>query len=406
MQAISRFIEDMTSLPLPYDPTEGTPVPVLVIDERTAVAVLTVGQLLDYVPDPVASEDPRRVEGDPILLEYRELRHEVQRAVEGAKKKNAASFADYIVQGSRGERPWMVPTITLWHETRLHLIKFGDTGPTGLLVPWGEHLVAIDGETQRIAWQLAAVRDPSLKSRRVGVVIHHGKSVAEARQGFYDLNTKEVKPNAALAIAMDTHDPATRITRAVMESSDVLQNAVNLRRRQLRRSDPEKLTISALRTGIITTILGAGGLQVGSRSVVLPDSAEYEHVEAAVVETWTAILDLLAEDLDPESRQNSVVSSPALLAGIGIIAHHAMPSPPRDDALDAWSVDEVADHLEGVVWERALTVNGVVVYPWDGIAGKLTPAGKFSIGGPKEVGYSVASALEDPTSRSGRQIRQ
>ena len=134
---------------------------------------------------------------------------------------------------------------------------------TALLIPWGEHLVAIDGETQRIAWQLATLQSPGLKAKRVAVLIHHGKSIVEARQGFHDLNTKEVKPNAAVAISMDTRDPATGITRPVMEASDIIRDAVNLRRRQLRRTDKEKLTISALRTGIVTTILGAPGLQVG-----------------------------------------------------------------------------------------------------------------------------------------------
>jgi hypothetical protein len=43
--------------------------------------------------------------------------------------------------------------------------------------------------------------------------------------------------------------------------------------------------------------------------------------------------------------------------------------------------------------------------PWDGIAGKFTPSGSFSIGGPKEVGYAVAEALEDPESDGGKQIR-
>ena len=61
---------DMASLPLPYDPGEGTPVPVLVLDEGTAVGVLTVGQLLDYVPDPIAAEDTPRVVGDSMLLGY------------------------------------------------------------------------------------------------------------------------------------------------------------------------------------------------------------------------------------------------------------------------------------------------------------------------------------------------
>ena len=45
-------------------------------------------------------------------------------------------------------------------------------------------------------------------------------------------------------------------------------------------------------------------------------------------------------------------------------------------------------------------------FPWEGIAGKVTPSGRFSIGGPKEVGYQVAAALENPESAGGKQVRK
>lgn len=390
---------------LPYDPSQGNPIVVLEVDDHWAVAVMSVGQLLQVVPDPIASENAVRVAEDPRLREYADLRGEVQRLVEGAKAKNARRFGEYLTEGHTGDRPWITPPITLYHIDQLQQVDLA-MGVRALLLPHGDFLTSIDGETQRLAWGYAAHQQPALLQQRVPVVIHHGKPVADARQGFYDLNTREVKPNQAVAISMDSMDPATAITRAVIETSDVIRDRVNLRRRQLRRKDEDMLTISALRTGVVTTILGEAGLQVGARPVELPEGSELEHVEAAVIDVWTAILEHLEDELDPSRRADVVVSAPSILAGIGVLAHQAVPQPPRREGVPSLSVDEVLERLAGVMWEREYEKpDGTHASPWDGIAGKFTPAGRFSIGGPKEVGHAVAKALKDISTTEGRQIR-
>lgn len=390
---------------LAYDPSEGQPLPVLTIDEHTCVAVITVGHLLQVVPDPIASEKPERVAEDARLRQYGELRGEVQRLVEGAKAKNAKGYGQYIVEGFRGERPAITPPITLYHPAQLKVITLAP-GVTAVLIPYGDFLTAIDGETQRIGLGYAASEVPALLHKRVAVIIHHGKDEREARQGFYDLNTREVKPNAAVAISMDSMDPATKITRTVADQVDVIRGRVNMRRRQLRRKDEELVTVSGLRTAIVTTLLGEPGLQIGSRPVQLPEDIELERVEAAVVEVWAAILEELEDELDPERRPDVVVSAPAILAGLGVLAHQAMPSPLRREGTVQLTVDEVLERLEGILWDRQFDApDGSPSSPWDGVAGKFTPGGRFSIGGPKEVGYTVAKALRDPEASEGRQIR-
>lgn len=334
--------------------------------------------------------------------------------VTGAKAKNAVAYGRYLVEGLKNERPFITPPITLYHPTKLDAVPLGN-GQVALLLPYGDFFVAIDGETQRIAWQLASQEYSPAMGARVKVVIHHGKPLKDARQGFYDLNTREVKPNAAVAIAMDSLDVATRITRRVMEHSLVLGHGVgvNLMRRQLRRTDPELLTISGLRTGIVTTILGPPGLQIGSRPIEaaqLPAATDEQPLTDAIVDVWTAILDSLEDDFKPERRPHSVVSSPAVLAGLGVLAHHAVPKPPRREGVAGWSVEQVVEHLDEVDWDRtyvaAQRVEGpVYASRWEGIAGKFTPSGTFSMGGPKEVGYAVAEALEDPESPGGKRIR-
>lgn len=383
-----------------FDVTEGIPVPCMVIDPHSAVAVMPVKQLLSLVLDPVASQDSRITATNPQLASYASLRSEVQRLVEGAKEKNSVKYGSYLVAGLRDGNPWIVPPITLYHPTALKLVKFGVT--PALVLPYGDFFVAIDGETQRIAWQRAAHEYPPVAERKIAVVIHHGKPVDHARQAFYDLNTREVKPNTAVSIAMDTQDFATRVTRAVIESSLVIKGRVHTNRRQLRRNDRELLTISALRTGVVTTLLGGAGLQVGSRPVELPSEVDTAAAERIVVAIWTNILDLLAPALAPDVRANSVAAAPAVLAGIGVVAHHCMPSPPRRSEVGHWTSAQLLETLRNVTWARQVEGQS----PWEGIAGKTTPTGSFSIGGPKEVGYAVAQALEQSQSSAGQAIRQ
>jgi DGQHR domain-containing protein len=393
---------------LPFDLTKGQPIPAMRVDDHQVIATMSVGQLLSLVPDPRLTENAKVVHDDPLMADYASIRREVQRMVQGRKAKNALEFSKYLVEGVDGRRPWMVPAVTLYHPGQLEVVPLGN-GMFVLVLPYGHFLVAIDGETQRLAWQLAAKEAPEILGTMVKVIVYHGVSLQDARQGFYDLNTREVKPNAAVAIAMDRMDVATHLTRKVMVESDVLGNGsrVNVQRRQLRRTDEELFTISALRSGVVTTIMGSPGLQIGSRPVpALADDVDIDQLESAVVDVWTGILELLEDELQPDRRPFSIVSAPAVIAAIGVVAHHAMPKPPRKDSVAGWSVEEVIEHLDGVNWDRAFVADDASVGSvWDGIAGKFTPSGRFAVGGPKEVGYAVAQALENEGSREGRLIR-
>lgn len=80
------------------------------------------------------------------------------------------------------------------------------------------------------------------------------------------------------------------------------------------------------------------------------------------------------------------------------MANHVVPSPPRQNEVSEWTLDELMERLQDVHWERLPDY-------WDGIAGKFTPKGTFTIGAPKEVGHAVADSLEKPDSPGGKKIR-
>ena len=69
-----------------------------------------------------------------------------------------------------------------------------------------------------------------------------------------------------------------------------------------------------------------------------------------------------------------------------------------EDAQDrALKARELVHTLRSVNWTRDKT--------WEGIAGKFTPKGAFSLGGSKETAYAVYAALSDPTSPGYARVR-
>ena len=58
---------------------------------------------------------------------------------------------------------------------------------------------------------------------------------------------------------------------------------------------------------------------------------------------------------------------------------------------------ELVRTLTAVNWARDKT--------WEGIAGKFTPKGVFSLGGSKETAYAVYAALSDPNSAGYARVR-
>jgi DNA sulfur modification protein DndB len=276
--------------------------------------------------------------------------------------------------------------------------------------PFGMLYVPEDGETQRLALEYAYRAEPEQVGELIiKLIVHHGEPLESARQHFFDRNTKEVKPNASIAIGMDQYDPATSITRSLMEDSDVLRGAVNVTRRQLRKSDPEKVTLSGLRTAVVTTLVGISGLALGTNPVKLPEEIGLEDTRKAVLDVWTPLLEEFADELEPARRADLLISAPSILAGIGGLAHHAMPDRLRKDGADELSPEQVIELLADVSWSRSAP------FVWENIGGKVVtrPAEddssalppRFAVGGPKEVGYQIYRALAQPNSSDGRRIR-
>jgi DGQHR domain-containing protein len=361
--------------------TEGHIIAGTIIDDHRFVGRVKAAQLFQLAPDPRDSENRKKVDASKHLQDMADVREEVQRLFEGQKKKNVQAYAEYIVGLSDGEEG-ITPPITLFTDKKLETEE-NDEGFARIQIPWGEMLVAIDGETQLAARHEAANIKPETKNEFVGVYICYGRDRQWARQAFHDLNTLGVRPNAALSIGMDARDPMTGISREIERRVPFFTDRVNKIRRQLRATDADVVTITSLRGACVTLAKGINGVQYGARPVPLEDETVKPVTEAAA--TWfKAVTNAIGPAI--EDREHKLAGAPAVLAAIGAMGNELIGIEDAD-AREA-RAKELATKLSNVSWERGKR--------WEGIAGKFTPKGAFSVGGAKETAYAVYSALSDP----------
>lgn len=372
------------------NPTNGHIIAGTKIDDYRFVGRVKAAQLFQIAPDPRDAENKKKVDASKELQDIQSIRDEVQRLFEGAKKKNVPAYAEYIVALHEGE-DGITPCITLYSETKLEVEERPD-GTAFIQVPWEEKLIAIDGETQLAARHEAANLNPDTKQEFVPLYICHGRDKLWARQSFHDLNALGVKPNAALSIGMDARDPITRVCREVERQVPLFSGRVNKLRRQLRGTDTDIVTITALRGACVTLAKGINGVQYGARPVPI-EQGEIAKIEAAAIDWFRAVADVIGPAL--EDRVNKLASAPAVLAAIGAMGHQLVSI--ADGAVRKAQAKQIASSLQSVNWERSAN--------WAGIAGKMNPKGVLSVGGAKENAYAVYSALTDSSSSGYKAIR-
>jgi DNA sulfur modification protein DndB len=366
------------------NPTDGHLIAGVKINDNQFLGRLKATQLFQIAPNPRDAEDRKKVDASKELQDLREIRDEVQRLFAGAKAKNVPAYSDYIVDVHSREVDGITPPIILYSEDEL-AHEIDESGKGFIQVPYDKRLVAIDGETQLAARFEAANLMPDTKNEFVAIYICHGKDKLWARQCFHDLNVLGVRPNAALSIGMDARDPLTRVAREAERQVPFFRDRVNKARRQLGAHDKDVVTITSLRGACITLAEGIGGVKYGTRPVPLP-ADRVQRVLQVTVEWFKAVTDTIGPAM--EDRENKLASAPTVLAAIGAMGHELV-------NIDEPTMREVKTaalirKLRTVDWRRGKH--------WEGIAGKFTPKGTFSVGGSKETAYAVYEALNDETS--------
>jgi hypothetical protein len=346
-------------------------------------------QLFSLAPDPRKTEDDTERNDHPELQELWLVRREVQRLFEGAKEKNVPSYAQYIVDMHHGQ-DGLTPPIILYSKDPLET-EVDDSGLGFIQVPWESKLVALDGETQLAARVDAGSMEPKTKNEVVSVYLVHGKPSSFARQAFHDLNVLGIRPNPAVAISMDARDAVTSITREVIVRVPFFVSRVHEKRRQLRRRDPEVVTIAALRGACVTLVEGIGGVRFGARPVPVAKGRVPMLTEVAVM-WFSALAGQLGTAI--ENRDTTVAAAPAVLSALGAVGHDLVTVDP--DARPG-KLQELLASIKDVDWKRGAQ--------WEGIVGKFTSKGRLTMGGSKETAYAVYTALKDPNSAGYKKIR-
>jgi hypothetical protein len=396
---------------MPAPVRTGLPVNVKKIREKVAIGVLDWENLLAIVNDPEVVEKSASSKVDLGLDEYAALRGEVQRLIgnkSSAKAKNVGPYADYIASGLKGEfgDAWSTPPLTLWCPRMLIVDDDGNT-----MLPLRDQIIAVDAETQLTAMHRIyknknknayGLGEVDFSEVMVAFEIYWGIDTEDARQIFHDRNLKGVAVDKSLALSMDQRDLATVITRTLVDSTTVTTEAgtlpfaqfVNASKRQLSSNASEWVTLSAVRSMVVTTMLGKTGIGSTSGTVNLDDLPEGV-TEAQVTREIIEALSRIVQTFTKAFSDHDAITAPAVLAGLGAAAHRTM----------SWSQDSLPSHLDfmgllsEVCWEREAKY-------WDGVAAKETATKALSFaGGVKDSGYRVYEALLNPDSHAGKKIR-
>ncbi|WNB86455.1 DNA sulfur modification protein DndB [Cellulomonas sp. ATA003] len=357
------------------------------LSDTCFVAATSFQQLRTITRDPdVLQPGSKRGNDDPAIEEERAMHELIQRALSGNKKSNVPKYTRYIEQLVRGEIPGVLPPMHLWSAAPLDVVVVGAT--TYALVPNGEHLLAIDGETQLTAHHALGrsitIDDKTRSQHRafplVGIV-HHGISTRDARQYFHDLNILAVKPNASLGLSMDTQDPIMQVVTDVETNVALLAGRVEKMSRQLAKASNKIMTLQSLRQMVVNVAKGISGVQYGARPAPVND-VDLRELTAAATDWIGAYLETFhAEVVD---REKSLASSGPVLAAVGAMGNELLHVGPEERSV---AMHRMLDGLRRVDWTKG--------HHWVGIAGNYTPSGVFSVKGTKEVAYSVYNALTD-----------
>ncbi|WP_262402763.1 DNA sulfur modification protein DndB [Actinomadura sp. CNU-125] len=335
----------MTAMSMPSAAPEGIRVTVAAFRPTAGVGTIALPTLLQLVPSPRQQEDKRALKhASGSTKRHAEVRELVQRMLKGTQKgKNVDKYARYIGDGIKKElgAAWSTPPITLWLSKEPGAASeelIPGSGICTLTLTAGTPVVAIDGETQVTA--LHELSDnpakygltvEELAGVRLPFELYWGLSVEDARQIFYDRNVEGVPVAKNLAMSMDQRDFGTHLAHRIADAVKVeqegklvpLSTLVQSRKRQLGKTDPEVVTLSALRGLVLTSIFGRNGIGLSSATVhedKLPEEVAPEQIEREVVDA----LSTLVTELFPYFAARSAISAPAVLAGIGVAANPIM----------------------------------------------------------------------------------
>jgi|GEM_PF-1100808 len=364
----------------------------LKVDDHRFVAVMKFGRLERLVSDPLVATNPKIKGTSAALDEYAALQGQMQRSFDGGRKKNVDSYAEYIVDLSKGKFG-DTPTIDFFSPESLHVREREAAQKSEMLWPYDLTCVPYDGETQLAARFKAARDDAKTRDQPIIVTITHGRPIAHGRQCFHDRNALQRRASASLALKMNSRDPLLNVVREIEEHVAGLSGTIEWEGRQVK---PGRVaTASGVRTAVACFAHGIAGVQ-SSKEEELPTGLSEEQFTARALAWFGKILPNLLPYM--ADRDKYVTSSPAVWAAIGALGH-----PLVDESLN--QTDNKFEHIVGGLAAKLVGVRWNKGEEWVGLAVKSTAGGYSFAGGAKDSGSACFKALSDNTEASYSRIR-
>lgn len=379
-----------------FDPSRGMHVKGIPLTNTSFLAVTNFNQLQAVTRHPADLQPTARVTGydAEAILEEAQLHELIQRALTGNKKANVGRYSIYIEEVVLGTRPGVLPPMHLWSPEALDIVPLADVQYA--VIPNGQRLLAIDGETQLTAhYELRRRVEPETREAHgrfpLAAVVHHGLPVDLARQYFHDLNVLAVRPNTSLGLSMNTADPVMQIVGEVERRVSFVNGRVERMARQLAKSSPKVITMQTLRQMVVNVAKGIAGVQYGARPVPV-DGIDLKDLAEVAVHWLDLFFATFAREVS--DREGYLAGSSAMLSAVGAMGNTLLNTPHHERGVVA---QELLDSLREVDWRKDVH--------WQGIAGRFSPKGMFTVSGTKEVGYAVFNALTDRDNPNYRTIR-
>lgn len=368
---------------------------VIPINKHEAVTAMSVRDLLNTaVPArnflPSAKLDPleRRV-----VDRLRPLHALIQRDFAGEKKRNAqGELANYIrkewvgVDDNRPTEGFLGPIVLFFMDP----IEMDDAGRARLNTKgmYG------DGESRGESFLINVEQIDSdaeverLLNKRVAVHIVHGVQDPKVLAKYFaDVNGKGVGVNPNLVVMADYTDPYAEITKRVFASM-----GLELETRQRQVSAKSAAAMTGLQARLMVAAVARGVAAVGYGAKPIPEDGLNEARLESVGEQWLSkVFDRFGADAFRD-RERILRATPVAvcLAALGKAFYNGTAAEQKK------SLEILSD----------TKIDWTVGPHWEGIAGKTSPTGVFTVGGGKEYAYGTWAALTRPGEEAGQRIRK
>lgn len=133
----------------------------------------------------------------------------------------------------------------------------GDGGRLGLLrIPMSAKFIINDGQHRRGAIELALEEEPAIGDETIAVVFFLDRGLDRSQQMFADLNRYAVRPSTSIGVLYDHRSPAAGVARAVVASSPLLRDVVEMEKTTLSPRSRKLFTLSAIYTASRSLLAG------------------------------------------------------------------------------------------------------------------------------------------------------